>query len=73
MGEERPVEKKKITRTAKPEFAILSVKDNAGQTIDIPKENVTVHQVVNNADLLVDALDSGSHPKGSFYIRIPLS
>tara|TARA_R100000789_G_scaffold31709_1_gene35122 strand:- start:2792 stop:3016 length:225 start_codon:yes stop_codon:yes gene_type:complete len=64
--------KKKITRTVKPVYAIMSVQDNAGNTLDITKENVTIHSVEKNADAVLDALDAGNLPTGSFYKRIAL-
>ena len=64
--------KKKITRIAKPVYAIMSVQDNAGNTLDITKENVTIHSVEKNADAVLDALDAGNLPTGSFYKRIAL-
>jgi len=64
--------KLKGTRTVKPVYAIMSVTDNAGQVLDITKENVTVHSVEKNADAVLDALDAGELPKGSFYKRIAL-
>jgi hypothetical protein len=65
-------EKKKATRTVKPVYAVMSVEDNEGNTIALTKENVTIHQVVKNADDLLDILDSGSLPAGTFYKRIAL-
>jgi len=65
-------EKKKATRTVKPVYAVMSVEDNEGNTIALAKENVTIHQVVKNADDLLDILDSGSLPAGTFYKRIAL-
>ena len=65
--------KPKFTRTAKPVYAIMSVQDNSGQTMDFTKENVTIHRVEKNAEEVLEALDAGSLPKGSFYKRIALS
>ena len=65
-------EKKKATRTVKPVYAIMSVKDDNGSIISLTKENVTVHSVEKNADAVLDALDAGSLPSGSFYKRIAL-
>ncbi len=74
MGEDKPVEKKKkATRSAKPVYAIMSVQDNTGTTMDIAKENVTIHRVEKNAEEVLEALDAGTLPNGSFYKRIALS
>jgi len=70
MADDTP--KKKQTRTVKPVYAIMSVQDNSGNTIDLTKENVTIHSVEKNADAVLDALDAGSLPSGSFYKRIAL-
>lgn len=66
-------EKKKITRTVKPVYAIMSVKDDNGSVLNITKENVEIHQVVKSADDVLDILDSGSLPQGTFYKRIALA
>ena len=69
MGEDKLVEKKKkATRSAKPVYAIMSVQDSTGTTMDIAKENVTIHRVE-----VLEALDAGTLPNGSFYKRIALS
>lgn len=60
-------------RTARPVYVVLSVEDNAGNTIALTKENVTVHSVHKDADVLLEALDAGTLPTGSFYKRIALS
>ena len=65
--------KKKITRTIKPVYAILSVVDNQGKTIDVGKENVIIHSVEKSADAVLDKLDAGSLPAGTFYKRIALA
>jgi|TARA_R110000824_G_scaffold66018_6_gene171592 hypothetical protein len=65
-------EKKKATRTVKPVYAIMSVQDDNGSTIALSKENVTIHSVEKNADAVLDALDMGNLPAGSFYKRIAL-
>lgn len=62
----------KKTRTVKPVYAIMSVQDNEGKTLNITKENVTVHAVEKDADAVLDALDAGTLPAGSFYKRISL-
>lgn len=63
----------KKTRTVKPVYAIMSVQDDSGKTLNISKENVTIHSVEKNADAVLDALDAGSLPTGSFYKRIALA
>ena len=65
-------EKKKGTRTVKPVYVIMSVADDNGNTIALAKENVTVHSVHKDAGDVLDALDAGSLPAGSFYKRIAL-
>jgi len=65
--------KKKATRTIKPVYAILSVVDNEGKTISVGKENVIIHSVEKSADAVLDKLDAGSLPAGTFYKRIALA
>ena len=69
MAEDKKV---KQTRTTKPVYAIMSVQDDSGNTLSLTKENVTVHSVEKNADAVLDALDAGELPAGSFYKRIAL-
>lgn len=71
MADDAP--KKKGTRTVKPVYAIMSVEDNEGKTLAVTKENVTIHQVVKNADDLLEIMDSGGLPAGTFYKRIALA
>jgi len=72
MADTKAENKTKATRTVKPVYAIMSVQDNEGKTLAITKENVTIHTVEKNADAVLDALDTGSLPAGSFYKRIAL-
>jgi len=65
-------ERKKATRTVKPVYAIMSVEDNDGNTISVTKENVKIHSVMKNADDVLEALDAGNLPAGTFYKRIAL-
>ncbi len=65
-------EKKKATRTVKPVYAVMSVKDNEGNAMDVDRENVTVHGVYKNADELLGVLEGAGLPAGSFYKRIAL-
>jgi flagellar basal body rod protein FlgB len=65
-------ERKKATRTVKPVYAIMSVEDNDGNTIQVTKENVKIHSVMKNADDVLEALDAGNLPAGTFYKRIAL-
>jgi hypothetical protein len=75
-GEYKMVEsttvKPKATRTVKPIYVIMSIQDNEGKTINVTKENVTIHQVEKDADAVLNALDAGTLPNGSFYKRISL-
>ncbi len=71
MAEEKS--KAKATRTVKPVYAIMSVVDANGNAMELTKENVTIHAVEKNADAVLDALDAGTLPQGSFYKRISLS
>ena len=66
-------EKKKIIRTVKPVYAVISVKDDDGNVLPLRKENVTIHQVVKNAEELLGIMDSGGLPANTFYKRIPLA
>ena len=56
--------KKKITRTVKPVYVVMQVKDDEGNVISLTKEN---------SDELLDILDSGGLPEGSFYKRVALA
>ena len=66
-------QKTKGTRTVKPVYAVMSVEDNDGNTLNLNKENVTIHQVVKNADDLLEIMESGGLPAGTFYKRIALA
>jgi hypothetical protein len=63
----------KKTRTVKPVYAIMSVQDENGATLNLTKENVTIHSVEKNADDVLDAMDAGTLPTGTFYKRIALA
>jgi len=63
----------KGTRTVKPVYAVMSVEDDDGNTLKLNKENVTIHQVVKNADDLLEIMESGGLPAGTFYKRIALA
>tara|TARA_Y100000034_G_scaffold77568_1_gene93241 strand:+ start:494 stop:709 length:216 start_codon:yes stop_codon:yes gene_type:complete len=65
--------KKKGTRTVKPVYVVMQVKDDNGQVIDLSKENVDILSVHKNSDELLDMLDSGGLPPGSFYKRVALA
>tara|TARA_Y100000034_G_scaffold112956_1_gene147439 strand:- start:12 stop:227 length:216 start_codon:yes stop_codon:yes gene_type:complete len=65
--------KKKITRTVKPVYVVMQVKDNEGNVISLTKENVDILSVHKNSDELLDILDSGGLPEGSFYKRVALA
>lgn len=67
-----PKVKPKITRTVRPVYAIMSVTDDDGKVIKLTKENVTIHRVEKEADTVLELLDSGTLPLGSFYKRIAL-
>ncbi len=71
MADEKAT-KAKQTRTIKPVYAIMSVQDDNGATLALAKENVTIHSVEKSADAVLDALDAGGLPNGSFYKRIAL-
>jgi hypothetical protein len=64
--------KGKGTRVVKPVYVVMQVKDDAGNVINLTKENVDVLNVYKNSDELLDKLDSGALPEGSFYKRIAL-
>lgn len=65
--------KAKATRTVKPVYAVMQVKDDAGNVISLTKENVTVISIHKSSDELLDILDGGGLPEGSFYKRIALA
>jgi|TARA_Y100000034_G_scaffold56993_1_gene69707 hypothetical protein len=64
---------KKFTRTVKPVYVVMQVKDDSGNVISLTKENVEILSTHKNADDLLTILDSGGLPHGSFYKRIALS
>tara|TARA_R100001530_G_C4290691_1_gene147937 strand:- start:375 stop:584 length:210 start_codon:yes stop_codon:yes gene_type:complete len=66
-------EKQKFTRTARPVYVIMTVKDDDGNVLDIAKENVEILSVHKNSDELLNVLDNGSLEKGTFYKRIALA
>ncbi len=65
--------KAKKTRTVKPVYVVMQVKDDAGNTIKLSKENVTVLSTHKDAGELLDMLDTGGLPDGAFYKRIALA
>ena len=65
--------KPKATRTVKPVYAIMSVKDMDGNPLSLNKECVEIHSVEKNAEAVLDALEKGTMPAGTFYKRIALS
>jgi hypothetical protein len=60
--------KAKQTRTVKPVYAIMSIEGYP----DLTKEDVHIHMVMKSADDVLEALDGGTLPTGSFYKRIAL-
>jgi len=72
MAEDK-VKKARQARTPKPVYAVMVVKDNDGNTINLSKENVEILSVHKDADALLNLLDSGGLPNGSFYKRISLT
>lgn len=72
MADEKKTAKATRTRTVKPVYAIMSVQDENGQTMNLTKENVTVHAVEKDAEAVLEALEAGTLPAGSFYKRIAL-
>jgi hypothetical protein len=66
--------KQKGKRTVKPVYAVMSITGSDGKQIQgITKESVTIHSVHKNSDELLDMLDSGGLPAGTFYKRIALA
>ena len=72
MADDKTKDAPKQKRTVKPVYAIMSVEDNEGNVIALTKENVKIHSVEKNADAVLDALDAGTMPAGTFYKRIAL-
>lgn len=58
----------KQKRTVKPVYAIMSVNGHP----DLTKEDVKIHSVMKSADDVLEALDGGTLPEGTFYKRIAL-
>jgi len=68
------VEAAKKTRTIRPVYAIMSVKDADGNAVmGLTKENLTVHSTHKDAEDVLGMLENGTLPPGSFYKRIPLA
>jgi len=64
--------KAKASRTAKPVFAVMTVRDDAGNVINLNKENVEIVSIHKNAEELLSVLDGAGLPAGSFFKRIAL-
>tara|TARA_Y100000296_G_C5027536_1_gene183058 strand:+ start:70 stop:282 length:213 start_codon:yes stop_codon:yes gene_type:complete len=64
--------KAKASRTAKPVFAVMTVRDDAGNVINLTKENVEIVSIHKNAEELLSVLDGAGLPAGSFFKRIAL-
>ena len=60
------------TRTVKPVFAVMTVRDNDGNVINLSKENVEIVSIHKNAEELLTVLDGTGLPAGSFFKRIAL-
>jgi|APSaa5957512535_1039671.scaffolds.fasta_scaffold471537_1 hypothetical protein len=69
MADEK--QKAKATRTVKPVFALMTVTNDAGEVLDVTKENVTILGIYKNAEELLEVMDSGKAP-GSFFKKIQL-
>tara|TARA_R100000750_G_scaffold62361_2_gene55882 strand:+ start:97 stop:306 length:210 start_codon:yes stop_codon:yes gene_type:complete len=67
------VSKGKGTRTVKPVYAVMQVKDSVGDVISLTKENVTILSVHKSADDLLAVLEGSGLPEGAFYKRIALA
>lgn len=65
--------KPKATRTVKPVFAVMSVNDKDGNALDVHKDQVQVHGVYKNAEELLEIMESGGLPAGTFYKLIKLA
>tara|TARA_Y100000296_G_scaffold82229_1_gene111034 strand:+ start:1817 stop:2041 length:225 start_codon:yes stop_codon:yes gene_type:complete len=63
----------KGTRTTKPVYVIMQVRDNDGSIMDLTKENVEIISVHKDAGEVLEALDGGALSAGTFYKRVPLS
>lgn len=64
--------KAKKTRTVKPVYVVMQVKDDNDNIVKLTKENVTVLSTHKDAGELLDQLDAGGLPEGAFYKRIAL-
>ena len=71
MAEGSATKPSKKTRSAKPVYAVMSVANGDGPAIT--KEDVTIHNVYKNSDDLLDRLEGGGLPEGTFYKRLALS
>lgn len=70
MAESAKTSKK---RTVRPVYAIMSVTGTDGEPMEgLTKENVTIHSVHKDAGEVLDKLDTGSMPPGTFYKRVAL-
>jgi len=59
--------KKKVTRTQKPLYALVTVKDDAGNIISYPASQVTVN-LERNADKIIELLQGGDS-QGATLVR----
>ncbi len=65
--------KAKKTRTVKPVYVVMQVRDNEGNVLVLTKENVTVLGAYKSADDLLSILEGEGLAEGAFYKRIALS
>ena len=50
----------------------MSVTDGQGNQLQLTQENVTIHSTHKDANEVLDILDVGAMPAGTFYKRIAL-
>ena len=68
-----PKPRAKGTRTVKPVYVVMNVKDNEGNVLNVTKENVNIVSVHKDAGAVLALLDGGSLPQGTFYKRVALA
>jgi hypothetical protein len=70
MSDTQAPAKRKVNRnppTPKRVFAVVVVKDESGQPMNIPKGQVEVIEFCRSAEAVLDAIEGGQHP-GAIYL-----
>jgi len=63
--------KKTVKRVAKPVYAIMSATGGDGKPLG--KNDITIHSVEKDADVVLNMMEDGTLPSGAFSKRISAS